>query len=403
MMDILEMEQRLVELQSHALQIKVVRAVTWDNYSLQHMNMPSYGSARTLRSRTRIMQEYLEYPLLTKVQEDLTKRAMGRNRLSTLEFRDLLFSELRNLHYYHAHLLRNILSCFTSATHLTIPAFIMPLLLGEWPYPPIENSKIQAKISAIINDGKSIKHLLEESQHVQFVGLPNPFILPWGENTGAEKHDVQRRLGIKIYQSLTDNNFSTEFPWPSRRLGLHGVLEPIDPDCKAEWWLRFVESAISSGRLSNLHITVGATKASLPLGKTPIPSYASLTYSLGPPSLGLRPTKDYFTQPAHLHFCEEFPKLDLRGITHLELNVFTICPAFFANAKKNLAGMNGVWKITSAPQLCSHWVNTQPSTQDQLAEDLAVIDQIMDDGRISGGKLDIEVSLAYDTARLPGA
>ncbi|KAL2793444.1 hypothetical protein BJX66DRAFT_305875 [Aspergillus keveii] len=63
--------------------------------------------------------------------------------------------------------------------------------------------------------------------------------------------------------------------------------------------------------------------------------------------------------------------------------------------------MNGVWKITSAPQLCSHWVNTQPSTQDQLAEDLAVIDQIMDDGRISGGKLDIEVSLAYDTARLP--
>jgi hypothetical protein len=279
----------------------------------------------------------------------------------------------------------------------------MPLLLEEWPYPPIENSQIQAKISAIINDGKSIKHLLEESQHVQFVGLPNPFILPWGENTGAEQHDVQRRLGIKVYQNLTESYFSTEFSCPSRRLGLHGVLEPIDPDCKAEWWLRFVESAISSGRLSNLHITVGATKASLPLGKTPIPSYASLAYSLGPPSLGLRPTKDYFTQPAHLHFCEEFPKLNLRGITHLELNVFTICPTFFANAKKNLAGMNGVWKITTAPQLCSHWVNTQPSTQDQLAEDLAVIDQIMDYGCIPDGKLDIEVFLAYDTARLPGA
>ncbi|KAJ0416932.1 hypothetical protein BJY00DRAFT_316343 [Aspergillus carlsbadensis] len=386
MMNIPEMEQRLAELRSHASLLTIVRAVTWDNYSFQHMNMANYGSARTLRSRTRIMQEYLEYPLLVEVQEDLTKRATGRNRLSNLELRDTFFSEMRGLHHYHAHILRNILSCVSSATHLTIPAFIIPILLGEWPYPPMERSKIQTKIGTIIKDGKSINHLLRESQHIQFVGLPNPFILPWGGDTGAEQHDVQRKMGIEIYQQLAENNFSTEFSWPSRRLGLHGVLEPIDPDCKAEWWLRFVESAISSGRLSNLYITVGATKAPLPIG---------------PPSLGLRPTKDYFTQPAHHHFCEEFPKLSLRGVTHLELNLFTICPAFFANARKNLAGMNGVWKITSAPQLCSHWVNTPSNAQDQLAEDLAVIDQIMDDGRIPGGDLDIEISLAYDTARLP--
>ncbi|KAL2843753.1 hypothetical protein BJX68DRAFT_269929 [Aspergillus pseudodeflectus] len=386
MMNLTEMEQRLVELRSHASLLKIVRAVTWDNYSFQHMNMANYGSARTVRSRTRIMQEYLDYPLLVEVQEDLTKRATGRGRLSNLELRDLLFSELRDLHHYHAHLLRNILSCVPSATHLTIPAFIMPILLREWPYLPTKSSAIQSELRAIIDEGKSISDIIKESQHVQFVGLPNAFILPWGEDAGAEQHDVQRRMGIEIYRKLTEDNFSTEFFWPSRRLGLHCVLEPINPDCKAEWWLRFLESAISSGRLSNLHITVGATKASLPIG---------------PPSLGLRPTRDYFTQPAHLHFCKEFSNLNLRGITYLELKLLTICPAFFTNVKKNHAGINGVWKITSAPQLCSHWVNLQRNAPDQLAGDLAVIDQIMDDGRIPDGNLNIEISLAYDTARLP--
>ncbi|KUL91836.1 hypothetical protein ZTR_01034 [Talaromyces verruculosus] len=388
MMDVAKLEECLSDLQYHSSELSIVKAVTWSDASFQHMNPISYGSMRTSRSRTRILQEYLEYQPLAEFLESLTKRVIGFERLSPIEIRDTLFSELMALHYYHAHLLRNILSCVVPIPHLTIPTFIMPLLLGDWTYDRAENSRIEEKLDSIKNKGKPIRAILRGSQQVQFVGLPTPFVLPWGENTGVEQLETQRKMLIRAYHKIAEStNFPTEFPWPSRRIGFHGALELIDPDSSAEWWLRFLESAMSSGKPPSVCITVGSTKTSLPIG---------------PPNLSLRPTREYFTQRAHLHLCEEIPKLSLGGITRLDLNLLTICPLFFTNAKKYLPSIAGVWRITSAPQLCSHWVETHPTPLgDQIAEDLAVIEQIMHQARGLGNNLDLRISFSYHTAHLP--
>ncbi|KAL2864333.1 uncharacterized protein BJX67DRAFT_361418 [Aspergillus lucknowensis] len=390
MMDVAEMEGRLSQLQSNSSELAVVRAVTWGDDSFEHLNFIPYGSPRTSRSRTRILQEYLEYPSCIEFQEQLAKRVNGDEHLSPLKIRDTLLSELMALHFYHAHLLRSILSCVASATYLTIPAFIMPLLLGDWSYEAAENSKLQEKLKSVKSEGKSIRDILKQSQQIQFIGLPNPFVIPLGENTGVEQCETQRKMLIHAYHKAVEAmDFPGDFSGPSRRIGVHSALELVDPDCNAEWWLRFLESAISNGRPSSLFITVGSPK-------TPL--------QMGPPNLGLRPTREYFTRPAHLHLCEELPKLSLSGITRLDLNLLTICPVFFTNARKYLPSISGVWNVTSAPQLCSHWVETNPaltSSDGQIAEDLAVIEQIMHEARSLGENLDISVCLSFYTARLP--
>lgn len=413
MMDVAELEECLSDLQYHSSELSIVKAVTWSDASFRPMNLISYGSTRTGRSRTRILQEYLEYQTLAEFRESVTRRVIGPERLSPVGTRDTWFSELMALQYYHAHLLRNILSCVAPVLHLTIPAFIVPLLLGDWSYERGENSRIEEKLDSIRKKGYPIQAILKGCQQVQFVGLPTPFVLPWVENTGVEQLETQRKMLIRAYHKSAESaNFPTNFPWPLRRIGFHGALELINPDSSAEWWLRFLESAMSSGKPSSLCITVGSTKTSLPIGTTfthgtcvPVPPSLALpsNRAKGPPNFGFRPTREYFTQRAHLHLCELFPKLSLGGITRLDLNLLTICPLFFTNAKKYLPRITGVWKITSAPQLCPHWVETNPTPLgDQIAEDLAVIEQIMHEARGLGGNLDLRILFSYHTARLPG-
>ncbi|KAK2765674.1 hypothetical protein FQN54_008530 [Arachnomyces sp. PD_36] len=388
MMDMKEVRRCFEELRSHPSALGIVRAVTWSDNSFQYLNRVRYRSTHSYRTQTRLLHEYLEHPFFVAVEGYLAKRSTGSNRLPPLALRDHLFSELMTMHYYHAHLLRNILSYIDSATYITIPAFIMPLLLGDWSYQLVENSNIQKRLDLIKNEGKPIRDILKGAQHVQFVGLPNPFVVYSRENDGSGPYETQRKMFLRTYHEIGQTvSFPTEFPWPARRIGFHEALELVDPDCRPEWWLRFLESAISSGRSPSVSIAVGSTNDYLPLGR---------------PNLGLRPTMEYFTQPAHIHFCEEFPKLSLGGISRLDLNLLTICPMFFTNAKKFLSCISGAWNITSAPQLCSHWVETIPRPPgDQIVEDLAIIEQIMSDGHISNGNLDLRICFSYDTIKLP--
>ncbi|KAL4878174.1 hypothetical protein BJY04DRAFT_221320 [Aspergillus karnatakaensis] len=382
MNDVQAAERALTQLTEQSARLSIVRAVMWDESSF-HPTIASEHPSHMPKVES-LMRHYWDYLL----------NAEGAGNMQEMRNQEQLIVDAKTLHLYHVHLIRNILSHIGPAAHIMIPSFIMPVLLGDWPIPSKISSGLQNKIDSIIETGKPIGQILQQADHIQFAGFSNLFLL-----TGTENRAIMRQLNetnegalyeiVRLALSDAHHNTVSTSPTPGDILGrevksiaFHNSIELLNPHHLGKWWFEFLNSSLAARSVRRVNITtLSSQDGYIPLG-------SARSFSLHPASSG-RILKDTV-----LHFCTEF--IQIERIHYLNLHLRTLCPAFFTNAADRLRVTGGRWNITSAPELCAHWLVSHPQpAQPSLDEDIEVVEILMKSGKKLAEKLELKVSFMY--------